>query len=358
MHDQHFALALPMHLIQALRLAHALMESEAKVHVSRRQAAKFDHLRKFFDLDFEIGGPGLPVLAGASISHEEPLTRLGSIERPLIFPHGIVERCRAKWCDSRPVRFSFCGLVNEQRRHALDSWTAAQGGASVEIFASELGRQFPEKAWDESYYDRLARSEFVLCPRGDCVWSYRFFEAVLCGAIPIAEQACAAFDGFEYELMSGDARGFAWSADIAERNFAHAIRRLTVPLNGLNAELKSGEIFDGRRNEYHQRREAIRQALATLPRSQRFIVIDQNEWCVDEMELAGEALTFLDQGAPADDAEAIAELEKFRAQGAAAALLASPCFWWLDYYRGFAEHLRTTSRRVLENESLIVFELK
>ncbi len=75
MHDQHFALALPMHLIQPLRLARALMESEATVHVSRRQAAKFDYLRKFFDLDFEIGEQGLQVLAGASVSHEEPLTR-------------------------------------------------------------------------------------------------------------------------------------------------------------------------------------------------------------------------------------------------------------------------------------------
>ena len=357
MHDQHFALALPMHLIQALRLAHALMESEATVHVSRRHAAKFGCLRKFFNLDFEIGEQDLPVLAGASVSHEEPLTRIGEIERPLIFPYGIVERCRAKWRPARPVRFSFCGLINEQRRHALDAWTSAQTGTGLEIFASERGRQFPEKAWDESYYDRLARSE-VLCPRGDCVWSYRFFEAVLCGAIPIAEQECAAFEGFEYGLMSGDARGFAWSADVAERNFAHAIRRLTVPMEELNAEFKSGAIFDGRRNEYHQRREAIRQAVATLPRGQSFIVMDQNEWRADDMDLHGEALPFLDQGAPANDAVAIAELEKLRAQGAATVLLASPCFWWLDFYRGFAEHLRATSRRVLENESLIVFDLK
>ena len=163
---------------------------------------------------------------------------------------------------------------------------------------------------------------------------------------------------FDYELMSGDASGFAWSADVAERNFAHAIRRLTVPLKELNAEFKSGAIFDGRKNEWHQRREAVRQAVATLPRGQSFIVMDQNGWRADEMELDGEALPFLEQGAPADDAEAIAELEKLRAQGAAAALLASSCFWWLDFYHDFAEHLRATSRRVLENESLIIFELK
>src|SRR5688500_12616269 len=79
MAEPHFALALPMHLIQALRLAQALMESDAIIHVSHRHAPKFDYLREFFDFEFAVGEEGLPVLAGASVSHEEPLTRIGGI---------------------------------------------------------------------------------------------------------------------------------------------------------------------------------------------------------------------------------------------------------------------------------------
>lgn len=356
--DKHFALAVPMHLIQGIRLAHALMESNATIHVSRRNAGKFDHLRSFFDIKFERGEENLPILAGASVSHEEPLTRIGGIERPLVFPHGIVERCRAKWPAARSVRFSFCGLMNQKRRAALDAWRHAHREATVEIFASERGRQFPEKTWDESYYDLLARSQFVLCPRGDCVWSYRFFEAVLCGAIPIAEQDCTAFHGFEYALMSDDADLFPWSAEIAERNFAHAIQRLTVPLDELNAELERDSVLDSGRNQWHQVREAVRRAVATVPPGASFVVIDQNEWRVEEMELERHALPFLERGVPAGDASAIAELEKLRAKGARVVLLAAPCFWWLDFYRGFAERLRATSQRLLQNESLIVFELR
>jgi hypothetical protein len=35
------------------------------------------------------------------------------------------------------------------------------------------------------YFQILRRSEFALCPAGDAPWSNRFFEAVMCRAIPI-----------------------------------------------------------------------------------------------------------------------------------------------------------------------------
>ena len=38
------------------------------------------------------------------------------------------------------------------------------------------------------YWDMMQRAKYVLCPDGDFVWTYRFFEAVACGAIPIIER--------------------------------------------------------------------------------------------------------------------------------------------------------------------------
>jgi hypothetical protein len=37
------------------------------------------------------------------------------------------------------------------------------------------------------FFRVLRRSRFALCPAGDAPWSNRFFEAAMCGAIPIVE---------------------------------------------------------------------------------------------------------------------------------------------------------------------------
>ncbi|HEX2029544.1 MAG TPA: glycosyltransferase [Nitriliruptorales bacterium] len=61
-------------------------------------------------------------------------------------------------------------------------------------------------------------------------------------------------------------------------------------------------------------------------------------------------------GPPPDDATAIAELQRMRAAGASVIAFAWPCFWWLDHYRDFAEHLRAY-RTVLHNDRVVVFDL-
>jgi hypothetical protein len=105
------------------------------------------------------------------------------------------------------------------------------------VWSSERGRRFPTKAWDEEYFQLLADSEHVLCPSGDYQWSYRFFEACLCGAVPIVEEASPLYDGFRYRLMT-DARDAApWSAADAEHNYRACAARIVVPLAELDGEL-------------------------------------------------------------------------------------------------------------------------
>jgi SAM-dependent methyltransferase len=62
-------------------------------------------------------------------------------------------------------------------------------------------------------------------------------------------------------------------------------------------------------------------------------------------------------GAPANDEIAIKEFERLRQSGANYLAVAWPAFWWLEFYAGFFQHLRTNFNRVLENERLIVFHL-
>jgi hypothetical protein len=35
------------------------------------------------------------------------------------------------------------------------------------------------------YYDIPQRSLFTLCPRGNACWSFRVFESILCGSVPV-----------------------------------------------------------------------------------------------------------------------------------------------------------------------------
>ena len=99
-----FSLQLPMELIQALRLAHALMESNYRIHIPAKHENKISHLRDIFHLDYAIDNARIPVLPGLKLSHSEPCTEVGSIKRPLIFPHAALAYFRKLWPECRSIR--------------------------------------------------------------------------------------------------------------------------------------------------------------------------------------------------------------------------------------------------------------
>lgn len=180
----------------------------------------------------------------------------------------------------RPVRASFPGLPTESRRTALKDWLDISGldlvlpeppletqpdsfarrvsnkivrtigcvnrnsvySKGVRIIFSNEGRVFPRKAWNTDYYSWLLESEFVLCPEGDfghngVEWTYRFFESIMCGAIPVVRSPCEAYDGFRYRRMSEPLSELTWSRQDAEHNFALAMERMTVSASELRSEV-------------------------------------------------------------------------------------------------------------------------
>ena len=60
-------------------------------------------------------------------------------------------------------------------------------------------------------------------------------------------------------------------------------------------------------------------------------------------------------GLPADDAAAVAELDRERRRGVRFLVFAWQTFWWLDHYAGFAHHVARNYRRVLENDRLQIW---
>lgn len=108
--------------------------------------------------------------------------------------------------------------------------------------------------------------------------------------------------------------------------------------------------------------QATRDLAMTIPASETLILVDQDG--LGSGVAPGSVLPFPEQdgeygGLPADSETAIAAVERLRVErGAAFLAVAWPAFWWLEYYTGFAAHLGATFPRVLENDRVIVFDLR
>jgi hypothetical protein len=62
-------------------------------------------------------------------------------------------------------------------------------------------------------------------------------------------------------------------------------------------------------------------------------------------------------GPPADDTEALAELDRHRRAEVRYIAVAWPAFWWLGHYSGLCAELSARSRRLAESDVLIVIDL-
>jgi hypothetical protein len=277
-----FVLNLPFEYVQGIRLAHALMETKYQVSIPPVHEDKFLALKKQFDIKYLISDPSTEqpsthLLPGLKIVHSKPQTCVGSIERPLIFPHAILSHCRELWFDRRDIRFSFAGLVTDSRKIVLEQWAERNFDLSnlnlsqpsppsrfqqfqarlarklglmsdskpvesrlgeIVFWSSTRGRSFPTKSWDHKYFNLLAKTQFSLCPRGDHVWTYRFFEAAMCGSIPVIEAYDPIYSGFRFRTLEESSQQLIWSQADAEHNYALCRERLTIPRLELEEEIE------------------------------------------------------------------------------------------------------------------------
>ena len=263
-------LDLELNLIQEIRLAHAIAEAGLQVCLSPRNRPRVAEVTRTFGTPFSFQTEGLRSLAGVQIDHATPRTTVGKLHRPLIFPHAIGEWTRQRWPIRRDVDYSFCGLMTQSRHGLLEAWLRQHGYAKplrprnmsalfdrllrrvrtgssaclsadtdigrVAITSSSGGRTFPGKSWDEPYFQTLLRANYAICPNGDYVWTYRFFEAILCGAIPVVQDACPQYEGFRYGRL--DDRPPPWSIELATSNFELCLERITVPQESIRDEVE------------------------------------------------------------------------------------------------------------------------
>jgi hypothetical protein len=101
---------------------------------------------------------------------------------------------------------------------------------------------------------------------------------------------------------------------------------------------------------------------ALVPLGHTFIFVDQ-QWLSGEIPPGRTALPFLERdgrywGLPPDDATAIRELERLRRSGVTFITFPWPTFWWFQYYSGLLAYLRSEFRCALDNERVVIFDLR
>jgi len=101
---------------------------------------------------------------------------------PIIFPL-YINNFISSLDKNKSIDYNFIGIITPKRK-----WILKYKEENSIIKTSNYGRdQVKKYNIDSEYYNILSKSKFTLTPTGDCPWSYRFFEAIMCFSIPILE---------------------------------------------------------------------------------------------------------------------------------------------------------------------------
>jgi hypothetical protein len=101
---------------------------------------------------------------------------------------------------------------------------------------------------------------------------------------------------------------------------------------------------------------------AVLRTGASVILVDEERTDIKD-RLANPVFPFVERGGrywgpPADDKQAVRELERLRSEGAEFIVFPWVAAWWLEHYQGLADHLRKTSTRLADDDLMTVFDLK
>ena len=152
------------------------------------------------------------------IDHLKGITYINDRQYGLIFPRSLVEYCKSLWSE-KTQNYYFKGVIDQNR-----NWLLSYSG----VTNSHRGRNKKIKyTVDYDYYQSLSRSKFALAPVGECPWSYRFFEAIMCGAIPILGNDDIDIFANEYKYYRhGDKK--LYNLDYVNYNYSRLIKNVLL----------------------------------------------------------------------------------------------------------------------------------
>lgn len=154
------------------------------------------------------------------VDHSQPLTKLTACySNALIFPRVINAKHNTSF-NSKEDKIYFRGLLTKSRLvEVLFLFLSIKDFRGVIILLIKLmrnnrnfevntskvfinftkrGRLSEFKFLDEDYFAEMTNYKFVFCPKGDFIWTYRFFEAIQVGSIPISKHVTQDYTSFFY----------------------------------------------------------------------------------------------------------------------------------------------------------------
>lgn len=108
---------------------------------------------------------------------------------------------------------------------------------------------------------------------------------------------------------------------------------------------------------------AVQEIVRLVPAHDSVILVDEDQWEAASLVAPRRCIPFIEKdgcygGRPADDEMAIRELRRLMSSGANFIAFAAPALWWLDCYAGLNQHLRSRFPCLIENQELVMFDLR
>lgn len=169
-----------------------------------------------------------------SIDHPNARNVVNGCTVGIVFPRSLIGYCECGVWQPKNISYFFSGFETPGRMWVWDY----SNNTAARVEFSQSGRNVLRETglFDYDYYDNLMASRFALAPDGDFHWTYRFLEAIMCGAIPIIPKRSTSKPedqelGYEYCVhkepclfMSNE----TGRQKAAQRNWLHFLRRHTL----------------------------------------------------------------------------------------------------------------------------------
>jgi hypothetical protein len=218
-----------INLLQEIRLIHSLYDSGYSLWVGDNNYQKMKPIFDNFSGVVNVGKSdnGISFREVTTIIHKTPETKFNGQVKPLIFPKSLIEFCEKEWVDDRLDKVLFTGLLTKKRENIINRFNSLK--LKELIYKNQNnGRVFPVKSFDKNYFTEMSTYNFVFCPDGDFIWTYRFFESIMCGSIPIVENECDIFKGFKYYKVDDDLTKITYNMNWVLDNLEHLKTNFTI----------------------------------------------------------------------------------------------------------------------------------
>lgn len=117
------------------------------------------------------------------IDHINGYNYVNNLKIPLTFPLYLLNYIKTLNKEKK-IEYNFLGTITDDRK-----WIKKYKTCNSIIHETNVGRNKNKKyEIDKYYYNVICKSKFTLTPTGDCPWSYRFFEAIMCLSIPVLDR--------------------------------------------------------------------------------------------------------------------------------------------------------------------------